>query len=260
MDSPWEANLPASDLGAMEDLGLEPVGIALGTCVIKRGAMYSQRPTYGGFGQSFSPWTNGNDPYTQSWQSALGRLVAEAKAKGGHGVIGCTTDFTFIGEGMTIEVMLRGTVVRQAGKPASDIPFTTKADARQIMKLLAAGLAPRQLVFGYSYLNVSNYFTSYQMQSWANSEVTSLSQGATRCREFAINNMLTEAMRTGSHEVVDTKVGSHIYEYEVNGQVYFNFTASAIGSGVWKCGERFFDMRPLTMLRLRDNIDLDVLE
>ncbi len=259
MAKPWEATLGTADVGALEDLGLEPCGIVLGTCVVQQGFNQSSYGMSSQFGFQNINQYSGPDPIHLAWQTSISRLLGDAAARGAHGVVGVEVNFIPTGEGRAIELMIKGTAVRRAGHNPPAIPFSTIADARQIVKLLSAGLAPRQVVLGYFVERVSDYITSMQMQSWQNTEVTFLSRAATQVRNSAIDDMVASARSSGCEQIIGTKLSSHTYEYEVNQQTYFTLYATAVGTGVYRVPKRMFDQRPITMMRLRDKADPDSL-
>jgi len=97
----------------------------------------------------------GYAPYVNAlyhgYDSALDRLVTEARALGADGVVGVRLSATHLDQGNR-EFVALGTAVRAAaaGGPRPPWPFTTELAGQDLAKLLLAGWVPATIALGIS--------------------------------------------------------------------------------------------------------------
>jgi uncharacterized protein YbjQ (UPF0145 family) len=194
--SAFSSGLTVPDFAACLDLGLQPVGLVQGFCVMRWG-------WYGagsGFSRGISPYTMGNqdpDAYSetyrcphgfvsnehrmwgqnieqpwveqawhQGYDSSYDRMLDEALALGAHGVIGVVDRVTHLAESQTTEFHFLGTaVVVEGGPPPADGPWTTYLAGQRLTKSIEAGFMPIGVVASLASVRVWAYcMTEYFME------------------------------------------------------------------------------------------------
>ncbi len=177
---PRTSALSVAEAAAVRRLGLEPVGMVLGTIVLQVVSSVAGSAGFGGGPSAMAGWGGGpaGGSYTsypcvhmmgaaaEHWgfnaedagyassvgsgfATAVARLVEEAKALGAHGVIGVRVDVgDLVGGWSTWTFRATGTAVALPGSPVPSEPFTTNASGTHVERLVAMGLAPARLVTG----------------------------------------------------------------------------------------------------------------
>ena len=167
-DGLFSSSLTIGELAALDQLGLEPVDVVQGFCVMHLAfttqmASLRQGMTGPGWSESYQcphGFVMGNDhrmwgisfeqqrfedAWTEGFEQAHARLVDEAKEAGAHGVIG-VVQRVGTREGIDArEFHLYGTAVRLRGHDAPT-PFTTSLAGPRLVELLQAGLSPVRVV------------------------------------------------------------------------------------------------------------------
>ena len=167
-DGLFSSSLTIGELAALDQLGLEPVDVVQGFCVMHLGfttqmSTLRQGMTGSGWSESYQcphgymmsnehrTWGMNfeqrrfEDAWTEGFELAHTRLVEEAKEAGAHGVIGVAQS---VGtrEGIDArEFHLFGTAVRLRGHDAP-VLFTTSLAGPRLVKLLQSGLSPVRVV------------------------------------------------------------------------------------------------------------------
>ena len=193
----FSSGLSVPDFAACLDMGMVPVGLVQGFCVMKwtsygAGSPYmrgmspyvapsSQAGAYAetyqcphGFvsaehrmwGQNYEqPWVE--TAWGQGFGSAYQRLVDEAKAVGAHGVIGVTDSTRHLADLNVTEFHIMGTAVVVDGgqPPPRGEPWTTYLAGQRLGKLIEAGLMPVSVVATLASVRVWAYcMTDYLME------------------------------------------------------------------------------------------------
>jgi len=193
----FSSGLSVPDFAACLEMGMAPVGLVQGFCVMKwssygagspyvRGltpfTMPSDHPgayvenyqcphgfvsgDHRSWGQNYEqPWVEA--AWSQGFGSAYQRLVEEAKTIGAHGIIGITDTTRHLAEmGMT-EFHIMGTaVVVNGGQPLPGAePWTTYLAGQRLGKLIEAGLMPVSVAATLASVRVWAYcMTDYLME------------------------------------------------------------------------------------------------
>ena len=186
--------LTVPDFAATLQMGMEPVGLVQGFCVMQwgwygMGSPYLRgvNPVGGQRGQYSESWqcphgfvsndhrTWGQN-YEQSWvEAAWGqgfgtaytRMVEEATAIGAHGIIGVIDSSEPLGDMGVIEFHIRGTAVKVTGgpPPPGGKPWTTYLAGQRLAKLIEAGYVPVSIAAAVSSVRVWAYcVTEYLME------------------------------------------------------------------------------------------------
>ena len=195
--------LTTAEHGACLELGMEPIGIAQGYCVMQWGFYLANSPylrgngLYQGGGGIYSetyacphgygheePYRSWGQNYEQSyveqaWASGFSlahdRMVAEAVALGAHGVIGVLDTIGHVADAGVREFHLQGTAVVVRDAPTPRTPFVTYLSGQRLVKLVEAGWMPAGVVASLASMRVWSYCVT-QYQSEGNYGVDEMAQ------------------------------------------------------------------------------------
>ncbi len=199
----FSSGLTVPDFAACLDLGLEPVALVQGFCVMRwgwygagsgfmRGASpyaWGQQET-GSYSEVFrcphgfvstehrmwgqnleQPWVQ--RAWMQGYGSAYSRMLEEATTMGAHGVIGVVDRVANLADTGTTEFHFLGTAVKVDGgptPPAGGSPWTTYLAGQRLTKSIEAGYMPVSVVATMASVRVWAYcMTEYLMEgrgSW----------------------------------------------------------------------------------------------
>jgi hypothetical protein len=195
--SAFSSGLSVPDFAACLELGLEPVALVQGFCVMRWG-WYGPGSSYGrgmspyAFGSqgdgSYSetyrcphgyvsaehrmwgqnleqPWVE--EAWTQGYGSAYARMIEEATDHGAHGVIGVVDRVTNVADSGTTEFHFLGTAVTVEGgpPPAGGVPWSTYLAGQRLTKSIEAGFMPVAVVASLASVRVWAYcMTEYLME------------------------------------------------------------------------------------------------
>jgi hypothetical protein len=195
--SAFSSGLSVPDFAACLDLGLEPVALVQGFCVMQWGwygpgagytrgmSPYVAGPDTPGayvenyrcphgyvsmehrtWGQNLEqPWVE--DAWTQGYGTAYGRMVEEAQQHGAHGVIGVVDRVSNVADTGTTEFHFLGTavVVDGGSPPAGGVPWTTYLAGQRLTKSIEAGFMPVAVVASLASVRVWAFcMTEYYME------------------------------------------------------------------------------------------------
>ncbi len=195
--SAFSSGLSVPDFAACLDLGLEPVALVQGFCVMRWG-------WYGpgsGYGRGLSPYAYGSAgdgsysetyrcphgyvsaehrmwgqnleqpwveaAWTQGYGAAYARMIEEATDHGAHGVIGVVDRVTAVADSGTTEFHFLGTAVTVEGgpPPAGGVPWSTYLAGQRLTKSIEAGFMPVAVVASLASVRVWAYcMTEYLME------------------------------------------------------------------------------------------------
>ena len=195
--SSFSSGLTVPDFAACLELGLRPVGLVQGFCVMQWGwygagssfmrGMNPYTPSgqqAGGYSQTYRcphgfvsaehrMWgQNLEQPWVEAaWESGYGtayrRMVEEAQAVGAHGVIDLKDRISHVSESSTTEFHFLGTavVVEDGAPPAGGVPWTTFLAGQRLTKSIEAGFMPIAIVASLASVRVWAYcVTEYLME------------------------------------------------------------------------------------------------
>jgi hypothetical protein len=192
----FSSGLSVPDFAACLDLGLEPVALVQGFCVMQwgwyggGGFMRGMSPYAGGpqqagayseiyrcphgfvsnehrtWGQNLEqPWVE--SAWTQGYGTAYGRMLEEASAHGAHGVIGVVDRVSAVADTGTTEFHFLGTAVTVEGgpPPAGGVPWSTYLAGQRLIKSIEAGFMPVAVVAALASVRIWAYcMTEYLME------------------------------------------------------------------------------------------------
>jgi uncharacterized protein YbjQ (UPF0145 family) len=221
----------------MFSAGFDPVGEVMG-CIVERigwagwggcGMYYGRLGGgFGNLGMSAPTITSGSGggyggfaPYVEAiyrgWDTAMHRMLLEAQALGADGVVGVAWTRSRLGEGDAQEFVVRGTAVRARSQSRPAFLFSTDLSGGDVAKLLHAGWAPTQLVWGIS---VSIRHDDYQTRmaagafNWQNVEVPGYTELVTYARADARARFEQRCAQQGSESATVSNISLNVREIE----------------------------------------------
>jgi len=234
----WSSALSTDEFAAIRSVGFEPVGQVLGAAVYNIGYRGGYGcPSYAYFG-SYSRFTTGWAGYQGATTSvsstgggsaygplvqtlyaarraAIGRMVAECSALGGHGVVGVRLTIGNFATG-GLEFKAIGTAVRAPGAIPLKRPFTSDISGQDFAKLIRDGAVPVGLVLGISVgARHDDWLTRNQSSRWmsGNTEVSGYTDLINKTRHDARDQLRRDVRDLGAEGVViqrmDMKIGEH---------------------------------------------------
>jgi len=193
----FSSGLSVPDFAACLDLGLQPVGLVQGFCVMRwgwygagSGYMRGMNP-YAGAGQGDGAYmetyrcphgyvsaehrmwgqnveqTWVEETWSQGYGSAYTRMLEEATAFGAHGVIGVVDRVTNLADTGTTEFHFLGTAIKVEGgpPPAGGVPWSTYLAGQRLTKSIEAGFMPVSVAASMASVRVWAYcMTEYFME------------------------------------------------------------------------------------------------
>jgi len=221
----------------IESCGFEPVGEVMGCIVEYIGFQgYGGCGWYGAYGApgawgggyaapptvtsgSGSGWA-GFAPYVNAlyhgWDTALHRMLTEARALGADGVVGVSLTEQHLGTGNR-EFVALGTAVRSTGATHVSRPFTTTLAGQDVAKLVHSGWMPAAIIVGISVaIRHDDYRTFAAQRAWAaNVEVDGYTELVTAVRADARRQLERRTAHSGAEgAILDSPVRLSVHELE----------------------------------------------
>jgi hypothetical protein len=235
----FSSGLTVPDFAACLDLGLQPVALVQGFCVMRwgwygagSGYMRGMSPYVGGaqsagaysetyrcphgfvsnehrsWGQNIEqPWVE--EAWAQGYGAAYGRMLEEATSLGAHGVIGVVDRVAHLADTGTTEFHFLGTAVTVEGgpPPAGGTPWSTYLAGQRLTKSIEAGYMPVSVVASLASVRVWAYcITEYLMEGsrgWAGPsgthEVEQVSKAHMAVRQLARKHVRDQLMGDALH-------------------------------------------------------------
>lgn len=220
--------LPVAGAVGVESVGLSPVGEVMGCIVQYIGWVggYSGGYTggggygnggYGGFYQStvsFRPYV---DALYHGYNTALGRMLTEARAMGADGVVGIKLTQTRLGENNQ-EFVALGTAVRANSTKRPRSLFTTQLPGQDVAKLMHAGWVPNRLAIGIAVESRYLDWTSASQLSVmaGNTEVNAYTLLITSVRSHARERLAAYAKKGSADGVIVNEMTLRSWHQEAN--------------------------------------------
>jgi hypothetical protein len=237
----FSSGLTVPDFAACLQLGLQPVGLVQGFCVMQWGwygpgssymrgtnpyAMGSQ--SAGAYSESYrcphgyvsaehrmwgqnleQPWVEA--AWSAGYGAAYARMLEEATALGAHGVIGVVDRVTPVADSQTSEFHFLGTAVtvEDGPPPAGGVPWSTYLAGQRLTKSIEAGFMPVAVVASMASVRVWAYcITEYQMEGgrgWGNpnqaNEVEQVTKAHMAVRQLARKHVRQKLVGDALHGV-----------------------------------------------------------
>ncbi len=221
----------------IDSIGFAAVGEVMG-CIVEHigwqgyggcGWMPGYSGTWGGYGYGGGTVTSGSnrggwsgfgplvDALYRGWDTALVRMLTEARELGADGVVGARVSESHLGEGNR-EFLAMGTAVRAVRGPHISRPFSTALEGQDVAKLIHRGWAPGSVVVAVSIgIRHDDYYTQMASRQWAgNSEVPGYTQLVQDTRDDARQELARRTASTGAEGAILTSpMRLEIHELEV---------------------------------------------
>ncbi|MDA8290412.1 MAG: heavy metal-binding domain-containing protein [Actinomycetota bacterium] len=239
----------------VESCGFTPVGEVMG-CIVE----YIGFQGYGGCGwypgTAGSAWgigttapptvTSGSGsrwagfaPYVDAlyhgWDTAVDRMLTEARALGADGVVAVSLTEEHLGAGNR-EFLALGTAVRSTGSTHTTRPFTTTLAGQDMAKLVHSGWMPAAIVVGISVgIRHDDYRTLVAQRAFgANVEVEGYTELVSAVRADARRQLARRVAHYGAEgAILDSPVALSIHELDVGeGHTDHVAESSALASAV----------------------------
>jgi uncharacterized protein YbjQ (UPF0145 family) len=215
----------------------------------RSGMTASARPV----GPSFSELTGYSGTVQAARRQALTEAVAQAAARGAHGVVGMTPTWRALGAGVH-QASWQGQAVRHPGSAPLAQPFSSTLGAAALAKLLRSGYAPVAAVIGFSAIHVHSWVTrSYAPGAVrSNYELPTLSDAVSAARHAALRSVREDTDARGAEVVVGLRLGLDLETTgcSVGGEGRL-VTASAVGTAAVRFGPPT-QSRPRLVIALSD--------
>ena len=217
----WGSALTTGEFAAIRSAGFEPAGQVLGAAVYNIGYAggyacpggwssgfglgggpvvgWTQVSSQGGWG-SFAPLASA---MYDARHKAIGRMIAECRELGGHGVVGVRLAIGHFPAG-GLEFRAIGTAVRGAGAAAPRLPFSSDLSGQDFAKLILAGWVPAGLVLGISIAARHDDWATISSARWGagNAEVAGYTELVNLARHDARVQLEADVARLGADGVV----------------------------------------------------------
>ena len=244
--------LPVAGAVGIESVGLGAVGEVMGCVVQNIGWSGGLNYAMGGFvgSVSFQPYV---DALYHGYDTALGRMVTEAKAMGADGIVGIRLTRSALADSAQ-EFMALGTAVRAKSTSRPRRLFTTDLPGQDVAKLMQAGWVPVRIAIGIA---VESQFLDWASRSQmsvmaGNSEVTAYTQLINRVRAKARQAFATHARSARADGAIVASMGLRSWHQEAGSTPLLCAESSVFGTTIarFHTGRRA-PTRALTIMPLR---------
>jgi hypothetical protein len=231
----------------IESVGFTPVGEVMGSCVVRIGFTGAMGCGLGYVGTRDYPPTltsrtsnyAGYAPYVRAlengYQTAIGRMEAEAHEMGAHGVIGVQLTAQR-GDTGAREFIAMGTAVRGRVGPKSPVParpFTTGLSGSDATRALRGGWVPVSMVVALSVgVRHDDRYTQQQVMGWSNTEVQGYTELVTTVRHEAREVFAQRIGASGATRAYVTHMDVNVWAIEAAGHRDHAAESVVIGGGL----------------------------
>jgi uncharacterized protein YbjQ (UPF0145 family) len=216
----FTSDLSVDELLCLEDIGVEPLGLVLGSSIYHVGLQVSQ------YSQNMELTVLSQAMYTAR-SLAIGRMEAEAEALQADGIAGVHLRIAAYEWGPDLlEFIAIGTAVRARDaamrlRPQHGRPFSSDLSGQDLWKLVQAGYRPVRLAVGTCVYHVAHQtFRQVWNKAFRNAEMENFTQATYEARELAMARMEGEGQQAGGTGIVGVRIeersfawGSHIIEF-----------------------------------------------
>jgi uncharacterized protein YbjQ (UPF0145 family) len=245
----FSSGLSVQEFAACQHMGMRPVGLVQGFCVMGWRWYYGQRAGgYGGYygsGNTLSTYncphpiihdaehrsmgwnsecTDMQDAWGAGYNAAYQRLIEEAKEVGAHGIIGITDATKSLIDSSVREFHLYGTAVVLDDAPAPEGIWSTYLAGQKLAKLFEAGLLPVSVIASLAAVSVqpvcvTEYLESGRQDPYGminyGGEITQLSDAHTEARRLARDHLKARLGGDSLHGAEMDVTEQHGYGVEV---------------------------------------------
>jgi uncharacterized protein YbjQ (UPF0145 family) len=182
---------------------------------IAGGAGWGRGTVTSGAGARFAGYAPYVDALYRGYDTALARMVTEARAMGADGVVGVRLSVNHLGQDNR-EFVALGTAVRGLGEVHVSRPFVTDLPGADVAKLLHAGWVPVSIAFGISVaIRHDDWTTQRQARAWGqNTEVSGYTELVQYVRDDARDRFREHTGRAGADGALVSSMDLRIWERE----------------------------------------------
>ncbi len=226
----FTSDLSVSEFVLLNELGMEPVGLVLGSSIYHVGLQYANFYNNEELGVLTQAMYHARE-------LAMARMEEEATTLGADGVVGVQLEIgSYAWAGEALEFTAIGTAVRAPEgtdyKTKHGKPFTSDFSVQDFYKLHEAGYVPAELVLGNCVYHVAHQGWRQSLSQFgANTELPNYTEAIYEARELAMSRMQAEAEAHGAEGIV----GMQIIEKNHNWQPHV-IEFLAIGTSIVKRG------------------------
>jgi uncharacterized protein YbjQ (UPF0145 family) len=270
----WTSDLSVAELSAIRHAGFEPLGMVMGSSVVRIAAQWGYSTIFGGAsggpGQTY-PCPHGygyygsrtDHRYGYNWEhtfyetgvlgardAALARITEEARDLGAHGVVGVRLIRRHMeGLGNSLEFTVIGTAITRTGGPRLDRPFMSHLDGVAFSKLLHGGYVPVSLVVGIGAVEIDpGCGTEWLLRSWNNVRIDQISDGIEAARLLGIRRLEEEVAAVDADGAVGVDIDFASHDVG-NGAMLIELVT--VGTAVRRYAKDPLDEEPMPIMRLR---------
>ncbi len=213
---------------AISDVGLEPLGEVMG-CIVEHVGWqgWTGCGAWSGFGAGrlaavtstrssvFAGYRPYVDALNRGYDTALRRMLDEARAMGADGVVGIRLTMESV-EGLGREFVALGTAVRARSRTHPAYPFTTDLAGTDVAKLMSNGWMPVSVAIGLEVAIRHDDYRTQRQQSWGagNVEVSGYTELVQHSRHFANQRFAERINSVGAEGAVVSDMSLHVWEVE----------------------------------------------
>jgi uncharacterized protein YbjQ (UPF0145 family) len=244
--------LSVGGTAGIESVGLHSVGEVMGCIVQNIGWTGGMNYGYGGFvgSVSFQPYV---DALYHGFNTALARMVTEAKGMNADGVVGIRLTRSRLGESAQ-EFVALGTAVRARSSRRPKSLFTTDLAGQDIAKLMQAGWVPSRIAIGIA---VESQFLDWQSRSQmsvmaGNAEVSAYTQLINRVRAKSRQSFAKHARGSRADGAIVASMGLRSWHQEAGNTPLLCAESSVFGTTIARFHSgRQAPTKALTIMPLR---------
>ncbi|RIV24702.1 hypothetical protein D2Q93_06365 [Alicyclobacillaceae bacterium I2511] len=211
---PWTSDLSVNEWLLLQQYGLKPVGMVMGSSVYHIG--YSATNYRGTWASRRMPDLEA--ALLEGRKLALNRLQEEAQLLGAHAVVGISLDTRLPDlHSHQTEFVAFGTAVLLDGLPVPKEPLLCTVSAVDFVKLMQSGTVPISVGLGVSaYYQCSTRQDAWQEGSWYNQEMVHFSESTYEVRHLAMRNLERQIRDVGGTGVLAHETFMKVYEMEAD--------------------------------------------
>lgn len=197
----FTSDLSVSEFVLLEQLGMQPLGLVLGSSIYHVGLQYGNY------------YQNQELPYLSqamyhARELAMSRMEEEAHVLGADGIVGVRLNVVgYDWAESALEFTALGTAIKsRSGESFRTVhgkPFTSDFSAQDFYKLWNAGYVPAELVMGNCVYHVAHQNFLQQMRTIGqNVELSNYTEAIYDARELAMSRMQAEAEAHGAEGII----------------------------------------------------------
>jgi uncharacterized protein YbjQ (UPF0145 family) len=201
----FTSDLSVSEFVLLEQLGVKPLGMVLGSSIYHVGIQYAnfyQNQELGYLSQAMY----------HARELAMARMEEEASVLGADGIVGVRLNVNaYVWAEAALEFTAIGTAIKaRDGEQYHTVrgkPFTSDLSAQDFYKLFQSGYIPAELVLGNCVYHVAHQGFLQQMRTiGTNVELANYTEAIYDARELAMSRMQAEAEAHGAEGIIGMRI------------------------------------------------------